>query len=187
MSGSSSERGECGTLTHSEKFSSEMSNVFYACSARMMLALLLLLLCCSTYAFYSTALQMSIAVQIKHSSRNVISPTILGKAAGDLVDQAAAAKKGKEQPLVLLQSVVGTRRDDGTDVVALIAPQQLRQGAEVTVDESMCVTKPKGLSIEEAAMLPYLAMTCVSALHASGITQEVRQFALRTETQTWSA
>jgi hypothetical protein len=138
----------------------------------MMLLLLLLLLCCSTNAFQPTVFQMGIAVQIKHSTRNVISPTILGKASGSL-HTAGAAKKTKEQPLVLLQSVVGTRRDDGTDVVALVAPQQVRQGAEVVVDDSVCITKPIGLSWEEAAVLPYLAMTCVSALHASGITKEV--------------
>jgi hypothetical protein len=134
--------------------------------------LLLLLICCSSNALQSTVFQMGIAVQIKHSARNVISPTILGKAAGSL-HTAAAAKKTKEQPLVLLQSVVGTRRDDGTDVVALVAPQQLRQGAQIELDDSMCIPKPIGLSMEEAAMLPYLAMTCVSALHASGITKEV--------------
>ncbi|CBN75438.1 conserved unknown protein [Ectocarpus siliculosus] len=108
----------------------------------------------------------TISVQIKHSTRNPVDAYQLS-GCGSTFYASGYDQNGNKDGLVLMQTISGVL-DDGREVIGVVKPGKYPGGGSVLVEERHLVDKPQGLGWDKAAMLPFLAISCLWPLSEAG-------------------
>ncbi|CAB1097460.1 unnamed protein product [Ectocarpus sp. CCAP 1310/34] len=108
----------------------------------------------------------SISVQIKHSTRNPVDVYQLS-GCGSTFYASGYDQNGNKDGLVLMQTISGVL-DDGREVIGVVKPGKYPGGGSVLVEERHLVDKPPCLGWDKAAMLPFLAISCLWPLSEAG-------------------
>eukprot|EP00903_Cladosiphon_okamuranus_P005443 g5428.t1 len=108
-----------------------------------------------------------VAIKVKRSTRNPVDTSQLS-GCGSTFYASGYDMNGNKDGLVLMQTLSGVAVDDGRGVVACVRPGKYPAGSEVVVESKHVVDKPHSLDWERAAMLPFLAVSCLWPLSEAG-------------------
>eukprot|EP00752_Nemacystus_decipiens_P010993 g9770.t1 len=109
----------------------------------------------------------SVAIKVKRSTRNPVDTSQLS-GCGSTFYASGYDANGNKDGLVLMQTLSGVAADDGREVVACVRPGKYPVGSEVVAESRHVVDKPRGLDWERAAILPFLAVSCLWPLSEAG-------------------